>query len=155
MQLEQEAYDEKNKLLNQSQFQELLELQTDEEPDFVEEIVDMYITDAKDMLKELSDVFSDGKLAGAADGKPDYNLARAVLHKLKGSSSTFGADGVQQKCEELREYCLNEVGEEGEKGGDCVPPSTIFLLLYSSCSFIFFILKVLIPASDGDCTDHA
>jgi hypothetical protein len=28
--LEQEAYDEKNKLLNQSQFQELLELQTDE-----------------------------------------------------------------------------------------------------------------------------
>ena len=50
-QLEQEAYDEKNKLLNQSQFQELLELQSDEEPDFVEEIVEMYITDAKEMLK--------------------------------------------------------------------------------------------------------
>ena len=35
--LEQEAYDEKNKLLNQAQFQELLDLQTDEEPDFVHE----------------------------------------------------------------------------------------------------------------------
>lgn len=83
----------------------------------MEEIVDMYITDAKDMLKELSDVFSDEKLAGAEDGKPDYNLARAVLHKLKGSSSTFGADGVQQKCEELREHCINEVGKRGKREG--------------------------------------
>jgi hypothetical protein len=33
---------------------------------------------------------------------------------LKGSSSTFGADGVQLKCEELREHCINEVG------GGCV-----------------------------------
>ena len=31
-----------------------------------------------------------------------------MLHKLKGSSSTFGADGVQQKCEELREHCISE-----------------------------------------------
>lgn len=44
--LEREAYDEKNRLLNQSQFQELLELQTDEEPEFVEEIVAMYVDDA-------------------------------------------------------------------------------------------------------------
>ena len=98
--LEQEAYDEKNKLLNQTQFQELLELQTDEEPDFMEEIVQMYVSDAEEMLSELVKIFE------AAE--PDYNKARAVLHKLKGSSSTFGADGVQQKCEELREHCIKE-----------------------------------------------
>mmetsp|Transcript_19160 Transcript_19160/g.47859 ORF Transcript_19160/g.47859 Transcript_19160/m.47859 type:complete len:172 (-) Transcript_19160:181-696(-) len=103
--MEEEAFDKKNKLLNQSQFQELLELQTDEEPDFVEEIVEMYITDAQDLLSELHVLFSEDKFI---EGKPDYNLARAVLHKLKGSSSTFGADGVQQKCEELREHCINE-----------------------------------------------
>mmetsp|Transcript_18169 Transcript_18169/g.29031 ORF Transcript_18169/g.29031 Transcript_18169/m.29031 type:complete len:193 (+) Transcript_18169:304-882(+) len=127
--LEQEAYDEKNKLLNQSQFQELLDLQTDEEPDFVEEIVEMYITDAKDMLKELDGIFSETTPAVAPDSeepsddktpapapKPDYNLARAVLHKLKGSSSTFGADGVQQKCEELREHCINEVFDKCREG---------------------------------------
>lgn len=115
-QLEQEAYDEKNKLLNKSQFQELLELQTDEEPDFVEEIVDMYITDAKDMLKELNGIFAEEKVAASDDGKPDYNLARAVLHKLKGSSSTFGADGVQQKCEELREHSINEELDKCREG---------------------------------------
>lgn len=74
----------------------------------MEEIVDMYITDAKDMLKELHGIFEDEKAASNEDGKPDYNLARAVLHKLKGSSSTFGADGVQKKCEELREHCISE-----------------------------------------------
>ena len=106
--LEQEAYDEKTKLLNKSQFQELLELQNEEEPEFVAEIVEMYLADAKEMLNELSKLFSEEKVKEAEDGKPNYNTVRAVLHKLKGSSSTFGADGVQQKCEELREHCINE-----------------------------------------------
>ena len=103
-----EAYDEKNKLLNQAQFQELLELQNDDEPDFVEEIVEMFITDAKDMLNELRNLFDKEKAAKNEDGKPDFNAVRSVLHKLKGSSSTFGADGVQKKCEELREICITE-----------------------------------------------
>ena len=60
----------------------------------------MYVSDAEEMLSELVKIFE------AAE--PDYNKARAVLHKLKGSSSTFGADGVQQKCEELREHCIKE-----------------------------------------------
>ena len=66
----------------------------------MEEIVQMCVSDAEDMLSELVDIFQ-----AAA---PDYNKARAVLHKLKGSSSTFGADGVQQKCEELGEHCIKE-----------------------------------------------
>ena len=68
----------------------------------------MYLTDTKEMLGELSELFSEDKVKASEDGKPDYTTARAVLHKLKGSSSTFGADGVQQKCEELREHCINE-----------------------------------------------
>lgn len=114
--LEQEAYDEKTKLLNRSQFQELLELQNEEEPEFVAEIVEMYLADAKVMLTELSKLFSEEKVKEAEDGKPDYNTVRAVLHKLKGSSSTFGADGVQQKCEELREHCINEDLDKCRKG---------------------------------------
>lgn len=101
--LEREAYDEKNRLLNQSQFQELLELQTDEEPEFVEEIVAMYVDDAEAMLDELEELFSEDR-----EEPVDYAKVRGVLHKLKGSSSTFGADGVQQKCEELRVHCIGE-----------------------------------------------
>ena len=85
--LEQEAYDDKNRMLKQSQFQELLELQTDEEPEFVEEIVAMFVDDAEAMLVELEELFAEG-----AETPIDYAKARGVLHKLKGSSSTFGAD---------------------------------------------------------------
>ena len=80
-QLEQEAYDEKNKLLNQSQFQELLDLQTDEEPDFVEEIVDMYITDAKDMLKELNVIFEEEKVAGGRGCLSFHSIIHTVRFK--------------------------------------------------------------------------
>ena len=106
--LEREAYDEKNRLLNQSQFQELLELQTDEEPEFVEEIVAMYVDDAEAMLVELETLFSEDKDTEEDDVKVDYTKVRGVLHKLKGSSSTFGADGVSTKCEELRMHCIGE-----------------------------------------------
>ena len=58
--LEQEAYDDKNRMLKQSQFQELLELQTDEEPEFVEEIVAMFVDDAEAMLVELEELFAEG-----------------------------------------------------------------------------------------------
>ena len=106
--LEREAYDEKNRLLNKSQFQELLELQTDEEPEFVEEIVAMYVDDAEAMLVELETLFSEDKDTEEDDVKVDYTKVRGVLHKLKGSSSTFGADGVSTKCEELRMHCIGE-----------------------------------------------
>jgi hypothetical protein len=36
----------------------------------------------------LNGLFSEEKLAEAEDGKPDYNLARAVLHKLKAGLAT-------------------------------------------------------------------
>ena len=63
------------------------------------------------MLNELSKLFSEEKVKEAEDGKPNYNTVRAVLHKLKGSSSTFGADGVQQKCE----GCASTVNEDLDK----------------------------------------
>ena len=72
--LEQEAYDDKNRMLKQSQFQELLELQTDEEPEFVEEIVAMFVDDAEAMLVELEELFAEGP-----ETSIDYAKARGCL----------------------------------------------------------------------------
>ena len=85
-----------------------VKVETDEEPEFMREIVEMYIADANDMLEELKENF--------AKPAPDYAQARATLHKLKGSSSTFGADGVQAKCEALREHCVKEDLERCREG---------------------------------------
>ena len=55
--LEKQAYDEKSKLLNKSQFSELLGLQSEDDPAFIEEI-EMYTADARSMLEELKTQFS-------------------------------------------------------------------------------------------------
>lgn len=43
--MEKIAFDPTNTLLNRGQFNELLDLQTETEPDFMQEIVDMYCDD--------------------------------------------------------------------------------------------------------------
>ena len=95
--LEQEAYDDKNRMLKQSQFQELLELQTDEEPEFVEEIVAMFVDDAEAMLVELEELFAEGP-----ETSIDYAKARGVLHKLKGSD--------KEEQDALRSYHARKAG---------------------------------------------
>ena len=74
--------------MNESQFSELLGLQSEDEPEFIDEIIEMYTADARSMLDELKTLYS------ANDEEVNYDDIRGTLHKLKGSSSTFGADGV-------------------------------------------------------------
>lgn len=100
--LEAEAYSTKSKLLNESQFSELLGLQSEDEPEFIEEIIEMYTADARSMLEELKKFYS------AKDDEIDFDQIRGTLHKLKGSSSTFGADGVTEMCDLMRELCIEK-----------------------------------------------
>ena len=100
--LMQEAYDDKNRMLKQSQFQELLELQTDESR-----------SSWRRSWRCSWTTRSDARGAGGAirGGPRDVHRLRqgqGRAAQAQGSSSTFGADGVQQKCEELREHCIGE-----------------------------------------------
>lgn len=97
------AFDPKNVLLNRGQFNELLDLQTDAEPEFMQEIIDMYCVDSQGMLDELKEILSADECTDA-----EFDSARAALHKLRGSSSTLGAEGIQLTCESLRELCVNK-----------------------------------------------
>ena len=101
--MDQYAFDPKNVLLNRGQFNELLELQTDAEPEFMQEIIDMYCVDSQGMLEELKEILGQDECTDEG-----YDKARAALHKLRGSSSTLGAEGIQLTCESLRELCVNK-----------------------------------------------
>ena len=101
--LEQEAYDDKNRMLKQSQFQELLELQTDEEPEFVEEIVAMFVDDAEAMLVELEELFAEGATRARARAAMNCEVGnavpiaagdreRSVLASLTGFRRRFSSD---------------------------------------------------------------
>lgn len=108
--LEKQAYDTKSKLLNESQFSELLGLQSEDEPEFIDEIIEMYTADARSMLEELKTLYS------AKDKEIDFDVIRGTLHKLKGSSSTFGADGVTEMCDQLRELCIEKNVKDAREG---------------------------------------
>ncbi|CAL6351439.1 unnamed protein product [Bathycoccus prasinos] len=108
--LEKQAYDTKSKLLNESQFSELLGLQSEDEPEFIDEIIEMYTADARSMLDELKTLYS------AKDKEIDFDVIRRTLHKLKGSSSTFGADGVTEMCDQLRELCIEKNVKDAREG---------------------------------------
>jgi len=108
--LEKQAYDTKSKLLNESQFSELLGLQSEDEPEFIDEIIEMYTADARSMLDELKTLYS------ANDKEIDFDVIRGTLHKLKGSSSTFGADGVTEMCDQLRELCIEKNVKDAREG---------------------------------------
>ena len=45
-----------------------------------------------------------------------FDTARATLHKLRGASSTLGAEGIQHTCESLREAIVAEARDALSKG---------------------------------------
>ena len=108
--MENHAFDPKNNLLNRAQFNELLDLQTESEPDFMEDIVNMYCDDSQSMLDELRELV---KTDGTAE---QLDKARATLHKLRGASSTLGAEGIQHTCEAMRESIVNQQYEALRRG---------------------------------------
>jgi histidine-containing phosphotransfer protein len=112
--MEQHAFDPANNLLNRAQFSELLELQSETEPEFMGEIVDMYCVDSQEMLDELKTIL----LSDDETTEEGYIAARAALHKLRGSSSTLGAEGIQRTCETLRELCVSKEVDKIAKGPD-------------------------------------
>jgi len=111
--METHAFDPANNLLNRAQFSELLELQSETEPEFMGEIVDMYCVDSQEMLDELKTILLSNETTEAG-----YDAARAALHKLRGSSSTLGAEGIQRTCETLRELIVNKEVDKIAKGPD-------------------------------------
>jgi len=110
--MENHAFDPASNLLNRAQFNELLDLQTESEPDFMEDIVDMYCDDSQSMLEELRELL---KTEGACTTE-ETEKARATLHKLRGASSTLGAEGIQHTCETMRESIVNEQYEALRRG---------------------------------------
>ncbi len=79
------------------QFSQLLQLQDDSNPDFVQEIIELYFTDSSSKLEKLEQRLS--------QSQPDYGDIDQLVHQFKGSSASFGAHSMAQLCAKLRETC--------------------------------------------------
>ena len=77
--------------LDQSVLQGLRELQEEGEPDFLTELIDIYLEDAQRLVDEIK----------AAVAEENTGAIRAAAHTLKGSSGNLGAHVFSKLCYEM------------------------------------------------------
>jgi histidine-containing phosphotransfer protein len=79
------------------QFQQLLALQDESNPDFVTEVAELYFDDAVPKITRVGQLLS--------EPAPDFAELDAVVHQFKGSSASLGAGGMAKLCIRMRELC--------------------------------------------------
>jgi histidine-containing phosphotransfer protein len=79
------------------QFQQLLALQDESNPDFVAEVVQLYFEDSVGKIEKVYQLLS--------QPLPDYEELDQIVHQFKGSSASLGAAYIAQLCIKLREGC--------------------------------------------------
>lgn len=82
------------------QFQQLLSLQDESNPDFVSEVVTLYFQDSVGKLEKFHQLLS--------QPSPDFNELDQVVHQFKGSSASLGATNIAQLCIKLRQGCQQQ-----------------------------------------------
>ncbi|KAI4317680.1 hypothetical protein L6164_025530 [Bauhinia variegata] len=80
-----------------SQFLQLQQLQDENNPDFVVEVVSLFFEDSERLLNDLTNSLDQQGI--------DYKKADAYVHQLKGSSSSIGAQRVKNCCIAFRNFC--------------------------------------------------
>jgi histidine-containing phosphotransfer peotein len=79
------------------QFEQLLLLQDETNPDFVAEVVELFFQDSVTKIERM------GLLVQSHS--PDYNELDQLVHQFKGSSASLGAQQISKLCVHLRESC--------------------------------------------------
>ena len=82
------------------QFSQLRQLQDESNPDFVQEVVELYFEDSATKLEKLN--------IKLQDATPDYNAIDQLVHQFKGSSASFGAQAIAQACSKFRDLCQQQ-----------------------------------------------
>ncbi|KAI5326518.1 hypothetical protein L3X38_035592 [Prunus dulcis] len=86
------------------QFNQLQQLQDENNPDFVVEVVSLFFKDSERLMDELSKALDQQTV--------DFKLVDKNVHQLKGSSSSIGVQRVQRACIAFRD-CSEEQNVEG------------------------------------------
>lgn len=81
-------------------FSQLRQLQDEGNPDFVQEVVELYFEDSASKLEKLNTKLQ--------EVTPDYNGIDQLVHQFKGSSASFGAHAIAQACGKFRELCQQQ-----------------------------------------------
>uniref|UniRef100_A0ACD5TQK4 Uncharacterized protein n=1 Tax=Avena sativa TaxID=4498 RepID=A0ACD5TQK4_AVESA len=86
------------------QFNQLEELQDESSPNFVEEVVALFLKDSPRLLTNIEQTI--GKYP------QDFYRLDSLVHQLKGSGSSIGAVRMKNECSVFKAYC-NDKNLEG------------------------------------------
>jgi HPt (histidine-containing phosphotransfer) domain-containing protein len=78
-------------LLDQKALENIRSIQDPDQPDLLQEVVLIYLTDARERLTVMATALADG----------DHETLRRAAHTLKSSSANVGAAGFAQLCARL------------------------------------------------------
>ncbi|ONK79085.1 uncharacterized protein A4U43_C01F2790 [Asparagus officinalis] len=82
------------------QFYQLEELQDEDSPNFVEDMVTSCFRDSTRLLSNIEQVLE--------KCPPDFGKLDTYMHKFKGNTSSIGASRVMNECTQFRECCDEE-----------------------------------------------
>lgn len=85
-------------------FTQLQQLQDENDPEFVTEVISLFFQDSEKQLDNLANELDNAAI--------DYKKIDAHLHQFKGSSSSVGAQRVKNVCMAFRAFC-NDNNREG------------------------------------------
>ncbi|KAK6930078.1 Signal transduction histidine kinase, phosphotransfer (Hpt) domain [Dillenia turbinata] len=83
-----------------AQFTQLQQLQDETNPDFVEEVVSLFFEDSEKLVNNLAKTLDQQNF--------DYKKVDALVHQLKGSSASIGAQRVKNVCVAFRQFCEDQ-----------------------------------------------
>ncbi|XP_059461636.1 histidine-containing phosphotransfer protein 4-like [Corylus avellana] len=97
----QRQLDMKRSLIDQGyldeQFIQLEELQDEDSPNFVEDMVTMFYNNSARLLENIEQALVTGPI--------DFPKLDDYMHQFKGSSSSIGATRVKNECTRFLEHC--------------------------------------------------
>jgi len=78
-------------VLDRAQFDHLCELQDDDDPDFIRDLIDLFLAETPRRI---------GEMAAARSGK-DLRTLSQIAHTVKGAAANFGARALQTRCHQI------------------------------------------------------
>lgn len=113
--------------LDQSALDALREM-TGDDPEFLEELIDAFISDSNYQLQEIAQAAMTG----------DADMLRRAAHSLKSNGSTFGATELARLCQITETHAMN---------GDLTGLDTLLAQISSECGKVREALAPLGSAS--------
>ena len=84
-------FDQGAVVLDRAQFDHLLDLQGDDDPDFIRDLVDLFLVETPRRIREMR----------AARKANDLRAIAQAAHTVKGAAANFGARAVQTRCQQI------------------------------------------------------